>query len=361
MTDLTGVSRLLGASFRKNYKLSPDSGGPTANEKEIFLREPSRVEIYMNDRKIREKEYQSGNYIFRDFPLARGINKISIRWEDSEGLHEENLFIPFENSLLTAGEFDLGVAAGIPDREILLPSVTGYQYIGITDNFTFGITESFNIDSLELVLRPDLLLSTGFGNFNLVPKWGINFNGGQKVEAGLDYQMINPGRDNYLNFGAGVDYKYNAITAAETPLSHLSFDGYYNLIFGDGFSLTPTVSWGWRFDENRQIIRAKAAFKKSIRGGSAVSANLGLTYDKELTFTATISYSSSFPDADQNIYLLSNLETQKLTAFWNKYKTGDSNLAFNANAELPINLEEKFALGLNSEYQNPYFDLSGGP
>ena len=358
--DLSGVSKLLGASFRKNYNLFPNAETPSPYAKEIFLREPSKVEIYMNNRKIRENDYQSGNYIFQDFPLTRGVNSISIRWEDSEGKHEENMIIPFEGNLLKAGEMDLGIAAGLPDREIVPPSISSYQYMGITNTFTFGIVESLNIDSLELTIHPDFLLSTKFGNFNLVPLWGMDFNGGQKLDARLLYQMLKSGINNNLNFGGDIAYNFNSITDPETPTSQLSLGGYFNFFFGEGFNFTPEAAWSWRFDENRQILNTRAILKKSIRGGSALSANIGLNYDRELSFSATISFSSSFPDLNQNIYLLENLESQQLSAFWSRYSSGDNDFSLNASTELPINPEDKLALGVSGGYQHPLFNINAG-
>ena len=361
VTDISGVSKLFGASFRKNYDLMAD-GSSTSSPyiKEIFIREPSKVEIFMNDRKVREKNYESGNYIFQDFPLTRGINRISIEWEDSEGLHEEDMIIPFDGGLLNAGEMDLGIAAGLPDRELVLPSVSSYQYLGITDTLTFGITESFNIDSLELNIHPDFLLSTSFGNFNLVPIWGINFNGGQKADARLGYQMLKPGIGSYLNFGADIAYSFNSMGSPDTPLSLLSFNSYYNFYFGDSFTFTPEASWGWRFDENRQIIDARVILKKSIRGGSALSANIGINYDNEFSFSASISYSSSFPELNQNIYILENLENQRLSAFWNRYPSDDDKFSINASTELPMQLDEKISLGVDGGYRHSLFSIAGG-
>ena len=360
VTDLSGVSRLLGASFRKNYSLIADTIEPSDYSIEFFLREPSKVEIYMNDRKIRENDYQSGSYIFQDFPCSRGINRISIRWEDSEGQHEESLVIPFEGKLLDAGEIDLGVAAGLPNREIVLPTVTSYQYLGVTGNFTFGLTESFNIDSLELSVHPDFLLATDFGSFNLVPVWNINFNGGQNVSAALGYQMLKPGSEHYLNFGANLSYDFNSITYTETPLSFISVDGFFNFNFGAGFSFTPEVLWGWRFDEARQVINADAVLKKSIRGGSALTASVGLEYNNEISFSATITYSSSFPEVNQNLYILEDLVTQRLSAFWTKYKSEDNDISLNASTELPMNLDDKISLNVSGGWDHKLFSISGG-
>ena len=357
--DLGGVSRLLGASFTKNYDLISQDDSATSYAKEIFIREPSKVEIYLNDRKIREKDYQSGSYIFKDFPLSRGVNRITLKWEDSDGPHEETMIIPFENSLLAEGEFDLGIAAGLPDRTIALPAVTSYQYVGITETFTFGITESFNADSLELSIHPDFLLSTNFGNFNLVPIWGMNFNGGQKVDASLGYQLLKPGLESYMNFGTTISYNYDSINS-DPALSMLTVNGYYNFVFGDGFSLTPEATWGFRLDESRHTINAKAILKKSIRGGSALAANLGVDYNEELSFTATISYSASFPDLNQNLYLLENLETQRLSAFWNRYSSDEDGLSLNATTELPMQLDDKLSLGFSGGYERPVFNISGG-
>ncbi|MDC7226726.1 MAG: hypothetical protein PQJ61_08170 [Spirochaetales bacterium] len=360
VTDLIGVSSLLGASFRKNYELIDSSMDADSFSKEIFLREPSKVEIYLNDRKIREKDYQSGSYLFTDFPLNRGINSISIRWEDSEGEHEESVVIPFDETLLSAGEMDLGVAAGIPDREITWPAVTAYQYLGITDQFTFGVNESFNIDTLELNIHPDFILTTSFGNFQLVPIWGIRFNGGQYIDANLGYQMLKHGSARSLNFGGSINYAFNSISYPEQPLSLLSFDGSIGLSFGSGFSLTPEASFGWRFDESRPVFYSKAVLKKSIRGGSAVSATVGVEYDEAPAFSATVSYSSSFPGSNQNLYLLQNLETQQLSAYWNRYSTEESRYSLNASAELPMQLDDKISLGLSGGYEHDLFSVRGG-
>ena len=356
--NLSGISYLTGVSFRKKSGISASSALVAGANKEIFLREPSKVQIFINDRKIREANYPSGSYVFTDFYLSRGTNRVIIRWEDSEGVHEEELVIPYDSKLLSPGDFDLGGGAGIPDRTLKLPALSAYEYLGVTDSFTFGLSESFNFDKLELNLKPELLLSTGFGSFRLVPEWGMRLSGEQMLDIDLGYQLLNPGLEQYLNFGGEISFLYDGFAAADPPPMQLSAEGYYNFIFGDGFSLTPEVFWGYRFDEQRQIIKARAIFKKTIRGGSAITANIGFSYDLEPSFSATISYSSSFPDLDQNIYILENLATQKLSAFWNKYSTDENNFALSASTEIPMSLDEKLSLGGYGSFTHPLFSVS---
>ena len=360
VTDLSGVSSLLGASFRKNYRLLEDTSATIPYERKIFLKEPAKIEIFLNDRKIREKDYQSGSYIIRDFPLTRGINNISIRWEDSEGPHEEIIAIPFESNLLARGDFDFGIAAGLPDRRIVLPAISSYQYFGLTDHFTFGLTESFSIETMSLSLSPYFLLSTNIGNFNLRPSWEMNFTGGQRIDTDLKYQFLKPGLAKNTNFGLNLSYNYDSIRFPDIPTSILSGSVYYNFYFGNGFSFTPDVSIGWRFDETRLTGAGKAALKKNIKGGSSLTANIGFSYDEEPAFSATISYSASFPDLNQNLYLLENLENQQLSAFWNRYPGENDSLSLNASTQIPIELEEKLSIGVDAGYNHPMFRLSGG-
>jgi len=115
----------------------------------------------------------------------------------------------------------------------------------------------------------------------------------------------------------------------------------------------------YSLNSGRHFIGAKTIFKKSIRGGSAVVANIGVSYDQELEFSVSLSYSSAFPELNQNLYIIQNLENQKLSAFWNKYPAQDeSDFSLNASAELPILLDEKLSFGLQGGYVHPLFDVS---
>ena len=358
VSDLSGISSLLGASFRRNTELS-DTPAALPYTKEIFLREPSRVEVYLNGVRIRQKDLQSGSYIFKDFQLARGVNRLVIKWEDSEGPHEEELVVPYEASLLLQGESDLGIAVGLPDRSIVLPTVTSYQYLGITDNFTFGITESLDIDGMIFFIRPDFLLSTDFGAFSLVPIWGMNFSNGMEIDATLGYQLMNSSREDYLNLGTELSYDFNSISDPAAPVSLLSAEAFFSFLLEGGFSFTPEIYWGYNFTEQRHLLSGKAVFKQSIRGGSALTANLGINYDEEVSFSATISYSTSFPEVNQNLYVMQNLENQKLSGFWNKYASADEeDISLSASAEVPIQLDEKLALGLQGGYEHSLFNVS---
>ncbi len=357
VTGLTGISNITGASFRRNTRIDPDYDDSLPYTKEIFLREPSRVEIYLNDIKIKEADYQSGTYIFNDFQLSRGINRISIKWQDSEGPHTEEMIIPYENSLLKTGELDMGISAGIPDRNIVLPVVSSHQYAGLTDSLTMGLTEGYNSDNSEISIAADFLYSTNFGTFRLYPEWGMIFGGGMKTAVELGYQYLNTGNDYYWNFGTTTGYRTDAILYAPETVSSFYSDNYTTLLFPGGFSLTPRFFWEYRIEEAKNVFKLRGSFKKSIRGGSSISATVGVEWDEGPAFSGTVSFSSSFPEVNQNLYLLENLDTQKLSAYWNKYASdAASDYTLNVSAEIPIELDERLSLGARAGYIHSLFN-----
>ncbi|MFW5742169.1 MAG: hypothetical protein ACOC2D_02755, partial [Spirochaetota bacterium] len=365
-SELFRVSRLTGLSLFREDSLGDAPRLPDEILTSIYLAERSTVRLTVNGSKRYEREHQPGNYEIANVPFGDGLNVVTVSWEDADGPHQVEIVVPYDGDLLDRGELDAGVALGVADRTFgfaddtsARPVVSSYQRYGLTPNLTVGLREGVEVLDFQLGTGAEAMLATRAGTFVLEPSFGLGPASRVLVDVPLRYYYLDSRPSRYLSFG--LSGAYRALPAADgaSTAETLTTSAYMNFVLGDGFSFTPTVTDTYSLSDGTNQLFVRASLRKSIRGGSALSANVGMRYDGEPSLLATITYSAAFPDARQNLFVQQNLATQELFAFWNRYPgEGEQDLDFNVAAALPIDTSQVANTSAQVGYTHPLFRTS---
>lgn len=358
-SELFGVSGVTGLSLFREGSLGDAVGVPDDVLTSIYLAEEATVSLTVNEATRYEREHPPGNYEIANVPFGDGLNVVTVSWEDSDGPHQVEIVVPYDGDLLDRGELDAGVALGVADRTLARPVVASYQRYGLTPNLTVGLREGVEVLDFQLDTGAEAMLATRAGTFVLDPSFGLGPANRMLVDVPLRYYYLDSRPSGYLSFG--LSGAYRALTAADggSTSTTLTTSAYMNFVLGDGFSFTPTVTDTYSLSDGSNQLVVRASLRKSIRGGSALSANVGMRYDGEPSLLATITYSAAFPDAQQNLFVQQNLATQELFAFWNRYPgDSDRDLDFNVSANVPIDTSQVASTSAQIGYSHPYFRTS---
>lgn len=357
-TELAGVQRVTGLSLFREGSLGGPTGMTELVLESIYLPTSSRLSIAVNESERYASDQPAGNYEIADVPLGDGLNVVTISWESDDGPRQVDLVIPHDGDLLEAGELDAGVALGVANREIVRPVVSAYQRYGLTRALTLGLREGVEALDFQVDVGGEAMLATRIGTFVIDPSVGIGPTNRLLIDAPLRYYYLDSGPSSYLSFG--VSGGYRSLTATDGALTQLvTAAGHVNFILPEGFSITPTVSNLYSLTEGANRLTVRTSLRKSIRGGSALSANIGFEFDGEPSLLATVTYSASFPERRQNLFLQQNLNTQELFAFWSRYPgESEHEVDFNVSTKVPIDTAQVANLSGQFGYTGRAFQAS---
>ncbi|MFW5685709.1 MAG: hypothetical protein ACOC0O_03555, partial [Spirochaetota bacterium] len=317
-TDLVGVRSVLGVSFFRARSLGRALDPPERVLADIFLPMRSDVDIFLNESRLARRTLDAGNYELGEVPLLDGVNTVVAVWEGEDGPQEIELILPHDRNLLDAGVLDAGLAAGVAERDFARPIVMAYQRYGVTPAFTLGMRQGVELLDLQVDVGLQALLATQVGTFGLEPDVGIGPGERILVDVPLSYSFLDPRPDSYLSFGITGAFRSLTTGAGGADSTRVSGSGYVSFALPEGFSITPRASYVYGLENGSHDVQVRAGLRKSIRGGAAVSADAGFSFNGETSFTATVTYSASFPEHRQNLFLQQNLATQEFTAHWSR-------------------------------------------
>jgi outer membrane usher protein len=137
-----------GVIYRKNYDIRPELSMSPVSRFTFFLKSPSRVAIYVNEKLFREVSLPPGLQHLNSLPTEPGINNVHLHIIDEDG-RATDLFFPFiyDLELLDEGLQDFSYAAGA--SRFTDPNQTNFTYTGlgtsayhrwgVASNLTLGV------------------------------------------------------------------------------------------------------------------------------------------------------------------------------------------------------------------------------
>jgi outer membrane usher protein len=138
---------MFGLTVARNFDLQPYRVSEPTGRTSFFLNSPSRVDIYVNDRKVQTLQLDSGPFDITDFPVVNGSNNVKLVITDATGRVEIKTFdIVSDTNLLAAGlhkfAYNIGVLSTTANRETDYdsdqPVLSAFHRYGLTDDFTLG-------------------------------------------------------------------------------------------------------------------------------------------------------------------------------------------------------------------------------
>lgn len=358
-TRLTGLGGITGVSFSRHPPLLPSQDPGSGFVQAVTLDSDSDVAIYLNESRVRSETLEAGNYEFFSFPIVQGLNTIVVEWTDSEGVRAVELVVPADPALLAAGEFDSGVVFGVADRDIRRPVLAAYQSLGITDTLTIGLREGVEFLGTQF----DVGFMAGFatlgGTLRFEPDVLVGPAGRVVVDIPVSYRFLDSRPSSYRSIGVTGGYSFARADSAAEPVSTGYGSAFINLAFADGFSLTPRVFYSYAPAGRGHLLQLRAGLRKSIRGGSSLNADVGFLYDQGPQFTATVSYSASFPERRQNLFLQQDLDAQKFTGYWSRYAGDEAeDIDLNLSGSIPVSFDEQMTVSGQIGFINPFLRMS---
>lgn len=248
---------MLGFTAARNFDLQPYRVSSPTGQTSFFLNSPSRVDIYVNDRKVQTLQLNSGPYNLTDFPIVNGSNNVRLVITDATGRVEvRNVDIVSDTNLLAAGlhkfAYNIGVISnsvnGTPHYDLNQPVFTAFHRYGINDSFTLG--GNLQADQQQQMTGFDTTFGTVWGvlRTDLAASHLRSGNDGYAWQA--QYQIVDHGRiddddgkfKGTKNFTMLADYR----SPSFAPLGLLLPQNLtsYDLTARYSQQLTPTLNLG---------------------------------------------------------------------------------------------------------------------
>jgi len=260
----------LGVSIEKKVELSRDfsQNSSRVNSYEFFLKNSSRIEIYINDKRDKILHLNAGTHNLYDLGIPNGLNQVKLKIIEDNGKIEFISFNDFSYSeVLKKGTIKYGLGVGVTSKreenkfvynkdEKLISAYIDYGLFDIlTTRCGIQATNEYKATAVEF------LIGTNFGLFNPY----IIYSQTEKykdTKKGIDYRAnigslnINLGYEN-----SGEDFKrlnnYKHKKSEETTLYRANI---YTPI-GLGINLGVTASQYTKAEEKEKKIGVKV-YKK---------------------------------------------------------------------------------------------------
>ena len=193
---------MLGVTVARNFDLQPYRVTEPTGRTSFFLNSPSRVEIFVNDRRVQTLQLRSGPYNITDFPVVNGSNDVKMIITDATGRVEVKTFeIVSDTNLLAAGlhkfAYNLGFVSSTEDRqrqyEFGEPVLSVFHRYGLTDSLTLG--GNLQADRPQQMAGIDATVGTIWGTLR-TDLAGSRLNSGEEGFAWqTQYQIANHAKE----------------------------------------------------------------------------------------------------------------------------------------------------------------------
>lgn len=137
-----------GVAVAREFSIQPYRTARPVNQREIQIKRPSLVEVYVNSQLYSQMRLPPGRFDVRDFPLISGQNNVRIKIKDDLGQEESFDFsLLYENTILNQDFHEFSYHVGAPwsesgaDRayakDMLFTSF--FHRLGLTNQVTGGV------------------------------------------------------------------------------------------------------------------------------------------------------------------------------------------------------------------------------
>ncbi|MHB9118768.1 MAG: fimbria/pilus outer membrane usher protein [Burkholderiales bacterium] len=192
---------MLGLTVARSFDLQPYRVSEPTGQMSFFLNSPSRVDIYVNDRKVQTLQLNSGPFNISDFPVVNGSNNVKLVITDATGRVEvRNVDIVSDANLLAAGlhkfAYNIGFISTAVNREKQYdfgqPVLSAFHRYGLTDNLTLG--GNLQADQMQQMTGFDVTVGTGWGVLRADLAGSHLTNGASGFAWQTQYQIVDHGK-----------------------------------------------------------------------------------------------------------------------------------------------------------------------
>ncbi|MDC7218735.1 MAG: hypothetical protein PQJ59_02280 [Spirochaetales bacterium] len=348
--SMVGLSLFRNTVLDYNYISSPEL------PKRIYFPEPADVEIYINEKRVKKISVPAGTWTFKHFPLSQGFNEIRILWSDSQGEQEQSFYQVYDGGLLKPYELDWGGSVGTDSWTTVNPAFLLHLSRGMSSTVTAGINSYYSLNDSNVSLNVPLLIASYYGTFSVIPEGESEGEGDYSVGVSVNHSYSEESaKGKRLNFGTSLEYSYEG---GEDSYQSYYARGYYVHTPSEILTITPSVSWSYETDDANHGLDLMVRSRTKGSEGSSIAVELGVSLDTgEWLPQGAITYSASFPEIKQNIYVKGDIDDEKMILSWNRYndsaKARDYTLG--VSSSVPASNEDTFTFSVNGGYFHPFF------
>ncbi|MBC7397897.1 MAG: fimbrial biogenesis outer membrane usher protein [Bdellovibrionales bacterium] len=375
-TPLMSPIRIAGLTVNRQFDISPGFVNRPLGSREIFLEQPSRVDIFINGILFRTLNLQPGRQLLEDIPVNQGINNVTLRITDQNG---QSRLIQFQSSTeensLRKGVSDYSFQGGMItqtaiDNSLQYKSTAAYSAYyrkGISDTWTAGAfsqgTSGAFLGGIEQTFAEPI------GIFHMEAA-GSQASQGPGCALRLEYAWSCPcsfgGRGSRFAIGGGWYSPNFLLSTVPVQLAsnrnRWTLYPSYSFSFGSGFAAQVRGGMDQRFDQVSRSLTMAANVNKTISQDFFVSAGYSREYlvNQPILHSINIQAVLQLENGHKTLSNLTNFTSvenlERVDGYYNQKKQ-TNNLIAQAYAE---NVSGSQGGGLLLGYASQYADLNGG-
>lgn len=334
--------RYQGISFKKmpEISMSPRRENPLYD---FTIESPSSVRIYINGILVKSADLDTGRYSLIDFPLAAGVNEVTLKIEDSYGNKEEvDFFVPLAVRGLKRGDMSYSASAGIPPYVLEPPLISGHFIYGFTSFFTGGI--NFQSDFNSELAGLTLIIPTLAGTIDLEAAQSWSHDNGFGFSALISYYFAPAGNRRLPTFSLFGRYNspafYTVGSGGETVPDIAEFKASLSYNLSDFIQIIPRGSIRLGRESNGNSGSVQLGLRKRFSKNISASLDAGVDFPSQgdPIFSASLMLSIQDREKDQSLSIRSATSQQGGDINWNKSFPGSGNPSLSAGLSgLPFN------------------------
>jgi outer membrane usher protein len=277
-----------GGAIRSQFSMTPSKLTYPSGQYEIYLKNKSKVYIWVNDQLQQVLDLPAGRHELKDLSFAGGMNNVRFEIVDEFGQTEVQDHSYFSTTeLLKKGLHDYSYAFGNPsssstttgDRIYDSSNATfsGYHRVGLSSHFTAGV--NLQHDSLQTIGGLEGMWSLKVGYLKIEPEYSDTKGMGAGYAFGTHYtysDYIGPDKTQRM-YNLGIIYRSDLFTQlGETTQGPVVKPIEFVASTTRGISKTASVNFGVNYDVNKKIT---TDFENSfsIRAGASNRWQNGVT------------------------------------------------------------------------------------
>lgn len=353
-----------GAAFYRQYAMAPSKLTYPTGNREIFLKNKSKVFIWVNDQLQKTVELPAGRHQIKDFQYTSGMNDVRFEIVDEFGQTEVvNYSYTASSDLLKPGFQQFSYAAGQPATSDLVTAERSYtnsndtfsafHRYGFTDYFTGGVNGQ--MDSKQSVFGFEGNFSLKKGYLRVETAYSNTESVGTGYAAASQYNLVDykGPEKTQRSLNTGLVYRSNMFSEFGTTIAPAMVRT-LNLVLGlsRGISKSMSLNFGANYTLNTAITEDASnsyqlRFGLSNRWKNGLSANATAGHSKLNSGKDEISISAfliwSFPKEKQTISAYGNTADSSSRIGWNyNPSTGADSVTYQANVR-EAKLEKGYA------------------
>ena len=216
--DHMGREDIVGFSLTKHHDITRRKQlAIKVTDKDIFVESESRMEIFINDRLMKNVLLKAGRHLLSDFPLINGSNHVKVKITDNFG-HEK--FIDFDEfyyqELLKKGVNTFKASLGVSTHKDAFGSIVYDDTQLLSGNYNFGLTDDITLNN-GLQIHSDIMAyesefywGSDYGLFSAYAVLSHTQAYNQGLKYGTKYKKI-VGKHNFSFNKEHIDKRYKSL------------------------------------------------------------------------------------------------------------------------------------------------------